>query len=375
MTHLLVTNDYPPKVGGIQNYLWELYRRLPAEEFAILTTPYAGTEQFDRDAGYHIERFRRFWLSPTPDVRRHIETMVKEIGASLVLFDPAVPVGHLGPSLSVPYGVFLHGAEVTVPARIPGARSAFARTLNRSSLVVSASNYALGEAERLVGRPLNSVYVPPGVDVDRFVPLTPLQRREVRIRHGLDPSAPLLVSVSRLVPRKGMDRLIEASTVLAREFLKLQTLIIGTGREEDRLQKLIDKNRAPVKLLGRVADEDIAPLVGAADVFSMLCGVRWGGLEQEGFGIVFLEAAAAGVAQVAGDSGGAGEAVADGLTGHIVDPRNLDEVVTSLRQLLTSPDDRVRMGVAARQRAVAEFSYDLLAERLFEAITRQAEQS
>jgi len=368
-THLLVTNDYPPKVGGIQNYLWELYRRMPPASVGVLTTPYVGAAAFDASQGYRIERFKRFWLTPTAEVRTHIETMVERLDASFVLFDPAFPVGCLGPSLSVPYGLIVHGAETTVPARLPAAKSVFAKTLSEASLVVSASNYALSEAQRLVNQDLPTVYVPPGVDVDRFLPLDEEERQATRTRHGLHPTNPLIVSVSRLVPRKGMDRLIEASVRLAPEFPGLETVIIGGGRDEQRLRRMITRHRAPVRLLGRVPDEDMPALVGCADVFAMLCRIRWGGLEQEGFGIVFLEAAAAGVAQVAGASGGASEAVADGSTGLIVkEPNSTDHAVDALRTLLADAAMRTRMGTAARERAVAEFSYDLLAQRLLHAV-------
>jgi len=373
-THLLVTNDYPPKLGGIQNYLWELYRRMPAEAFGVLTTPYEGAEAFDAAQAYRVERFKRFWLSPTAEVRNHIEDMVSRIGASFVLFDPAVPVGYLGPSLSVPYGLILHGAETTVPARLPAARAAFAKTLSGASLVVSASNYALSEAQRIVDQDLPTVYVPPGVDVQRFVPLDEPARVATRERHGLHPVNPLIVSVSRLVPRKGMDRLIEATARLAPEFPGLETVIIGGGRDESRLRRMIARHNAPVRLLGRVSDEDIPSLVGCADVFAMLCRIRWGGLEQEGFGIVFLEAAAAGIPQVAGASGGAAEAVVDGSSGLIVkDPNSTTHAVEALRTLLANAEMRTRMGLAGRSRAVAEFSYDLLSERLFAAVSKHTE--
>jgi phosphatidylinositol alpha-1,6-mannosyltransferase len=120
-----------------------------------------------------------------------------------------------------------------------------------------------------------------------------------------------------------------------------------------------------VTFLGRVPNEDLPRLYGCADVYAMLCRNRWAGLEQEGFGIVFVEAAACGVAQVAGDSGGAAEAVADGETGIVVhNPEDVDEVAAAFGALLDDPVRRVEMGRAARERAVREFSYDILADRL-----------
>jgi phosphatidylinositol alpha-1,6-mannosyltransferase len=141
--------------------------------------------------------------------------------------------------------------------------------------------------------------------------------------------------------------------------------ISGGGRDEERLRKLTTELDAPVRFLGRVSNDDLPRLYGCADIYSMLCRNRWGGLEQEGFGIVFVEAAACGVPQVAGDSGGAAEAVADGETGIVVRrPEDLDEVVAAYTALLDDPARRREMGIAARRRAVTEFSYDVLAERL-----------
>lgn len=370
MSHLLVTNDFPPKVGGIQNYLWELWRRLPPEEFAVFTTPYAGAKNFDRDQDFAINRFRRFFLSPTPDVRREVVRQRDAINAALTIFDPAVPVGALGPQLGSPYGVVLHGAEVNVPARVPMLRSPLRQTLDGSSLIISASNWATVEAERLVGRPLDAVYVPPGVDIGRFRPLTPAERQATRRKHGLPTDGPVIISVSRLVPRKGMDRLIDASVELRRRHPNLQTVIVGSGRDERRLIKKISSSQAPVTLLGRVEDDELPALIGAADVFAMLCRNRWAGLEQEGFGIVFVEAAAAGIPQVAGRSGGANEAVIDGETGIIVDkPQSVAEVTNAIDALLRDPDRRIHMGVASRRMAVSSFDYDVLARHLHGAIT------
>ncbi|HZB71402.1 MAG TPA: glycosyltransferase family 4 protein, partial [Acidimicrobiales bacterium] len=181
----------------------------------------------------------------------------------------------------------------------------------------------------------------------------------------------VVVSLSRLVPRKGMDVLIEAAARLAPERQDLVVAIGGSGRDRKRLDRLIERTGAPVRMLGRVPDDDLPALYGCADVYAMLCRNRWAGLEQEGFGIVFLEAAACGVPQVAGSSGGAAEAVDDGTTGLVVgDPGDPAAVAVALAALV---DDGARgrtMGAAARHRAETEFSYDVLAERLAGVLSR-----
>ena len=371
MTHLLVTNDFPPKVGGIQAYLWELWRRLDPATFVVLTaSSHPDAAVFDAEQaqrGVRIERVHQRVLVPTPGLVTRIRDTARRVGAGLVVLDPAFPLGLVGPRLGMPYAVLLHGAEVAIPGRLPVSRSLLAHVLRHSSLVVSAGGYPAAEAGRAVrGRGLPPVLeVPPGVDLGRFVPLGDEERARARADLGLPGSGPLVASVSRLVPRKGMDVLIDASVMLAERFEGLTVAIAGRGRDAERLAGRVAETGAPVRLLGGVSDEDLPRLVGAADVFAMLCRNRWMGLEQEGFGIVFVEAAAAGVAQVAGASGGAGEAVEDGVTGVVVRrPTEAGRVARAIADLLADPEGRRAMGVAARRRAEASFDYDLLAPRL-----------
>ncbi|MDH3678469.1 MAG: glycosyltransferase family 4 protein [Acidimicrobiia bacterium] len=372
--HVLVTNDFPPKVGGIQNYLWELWRRLPPDSFAVYTTPYAGAVTFDAQQRYRIERSPEPFVGPYPWLVERLNRFVDEVNAELVVLDPAVPLGALGRRLDRPYAVVLHGAEVTVPARLPLARRVLASTLRSATLVIAAGQYALDEAERCAGRPLPSVVIPPGVDSERFRPFPDDRSRAVaRARFGVGDDDFLIAAVSRLVPRKGLDVLVRASAELSARLAArpapgaaaVQVLIGGDGRHRRRLERLITATGAPVRLLGRLADDDVAELYAAADAMAMLCHDRWFGLEQEGFGIVFLEAAAAGVPQIAGRSGGAHEAVANGVTGLVLDdPHDERAVAAAAESLARDPVTRSRLGSAARARAIAEFSYDQLAERL-----------
>lgn len=367
--HLLVSNDFPPKVGGIQSYLWELWRRLPAEAVAVHTTPYAGAGQFDAEQSFAITRSRESVLLPTPMVSRRVERLAEVHGAELVIWDPALPVGHAAHRVHRPYAVVLHGAEVTVPGRLPGTRQLLRRVLRGASLVICAGRYSAAEAERAAGHPLPTVIVSPGVDIDRFRPLDTSERSTVRRELGLPVDAPLVVSVSRLVPRKGMDTLVRAASRLSKRIPDAVVAIAGSGRDRARLEGLVATTGAPVRLLGRVPDELLPGLYGAGDVFSMSCRSRWAGLEQEGFGIVFVEAAAAGVPAVAGDSGGSAEAVADGETGLVVRrPGDSLRVAEALGDLIDDESRRLEMGRRARARAEAEFSYDVLAARLREGL-------
>jgi phosphatidylinositol alpha-1,6-mannosyltransferase len=370
--HLLVTNDYPPKVGGIQSYLWELWRRLPSDSFAVYTTPYKGADQFDQAQNHHIERSPEPVLLPYPWLVKRINERAKALDCDLIVLDPAVPVGLIGPSLDLPYAVVLHGAEVTVPGRLPVTRQLLNRVLSHAEFAIAAGGYPAEEARRSLGRELPIVSIPPGVDPERFSPVDPSRKDEVRERYGLSAGNQLVLSVSRLVPRKGMDTLIEAAALMAQDPASgagIDFAIAGSGRESRRLQKLIDRTDAPVRLLGRVPDDDLPALYGAADLFAMLCRSRWGGLEQEGFGIVFLEAAAAGTPQLARRSGGSAEAVLDGVTGRVLDtdvePAGVADAITSM---LGDSEALAAMADASRKRASQEFGYDHLAASLDAAL-------
>jgi phosphatidylinositol alpha-1,6-mannosyltransferase len=369
MKHLLVTNDFPPKIGGIQSLLWEWWRRLPPDSFAVLTSPYEGSSDWDAEQPFHIERIKEKVLLPRPKMVRQINEMANRVGADFVVLDPAVPLGIVGPYLDLPYYVVLHGAEVTVPGSLPGSRAVLGRVLRNAEHVIAAGGYPAREAIRAARRDLPVTIVPPGVDTARFIPLTQEQKDDARNRWGIELDAEMILGLSRLVPRKGFDTVIKAVSELAVDHPKIKLVIAGKGRDRKRLERLASKLAAPVQFLGRVPDEDLPALYGSADVMSMMCRNRWLGLEQEGFGIVFLEAASCGVPQVAGESGGAAEAVVDGVTGRVMaEPKDASATARAINSLLNSPSDRAAMGIASRDRAVAEFSYDFLARRLGDAL-------
>ncbi|HZU79688.1 MAG TPA: glycosyltransferase family 4 protein [Acidimicrobiales bacterium] len=373
-THLLVTNDFPPKVGGIQVYLWELWRRLDPSSYAVYSaSSHPDAAAFDAEQatrGVRIRRDRAGLLFPTPQLVRAVRRYAEEVGASLLVVDPALPLGLAAPAFGIPYAVVLHGAEVTVPGRLPGTKQLLAHVLRHARLAICAGGYPAAEGRRAAGRHMPPVVqVPPGVDTARFAPLHDEERAAARRRLGVAPDDLLVVSVSRLVPRKGMDVLVDATATLAPSFPHLQVLIGGDGRDRVRLAAKVADTAAPVRLVGRISDEDLPSVYGAADLFVMACRDRWLGLEQEGFGIVFLEAAAAGVPQIAGRSGGADEAVEHGVTGLVVDdPGDAAAVADAMRTLLTDAGLRRSMAEAGRRRAVGSFGYDQLARRLAAAL-------
>lgn len=362
-------NDFPPKLGGIQSYVWELVRRLPPQETVVFTTPHPAAAAFDAEQPFRVVRSRSKVLWPNRAQARQINALAESVGAGLIVLDPPMPLGLLYRWLTRPYAVVLHGGVVG-QARNPLLRPRLRRVLGNARHIVSAGQFAADEAVRAAGRALPPVTViPPGVDSVRFHSLDDDERAKARSQFGLPPDARIVGSVSRLVPRKGMDVLIEAAARLAPGHPDVVVAIAGEGRDRARLERLVRSTGAPVRLVGRVDERQLAAFYGCLDVFAMLCRNRWLGLEQEGFGIVFMEAAACGVPQVAGDSGGSADAVDDGVTGIVVGrPRDVTEVTAAIGRLLDDGTQRIAMGAAARTRAVEQFDYDRLAARLDEVL-------
>ncbi|HEY1825273.1 MAG TPA: glycosyltransferase family 4 protein [Acidimicrobiales bacterium] len=366
--HLLVTNDFPPKTGGIQTYLHELWRRLEPGRAAVLTaSSHESAASFDETSEIVIERVRASTLFfPSWRAYRSIEAAIARHDPELVLLDPAWPLGLLGPRLSRPFGVVLHGAEVTIPSRIPLVASSLRYVLRRARVAICAGPFPEREARRNSAETLCPVIqVPPGADTSLYRPLTPEERRAERERLGFDDGQFLVASWSRLVPRKGFDTLIRASAQLSSHYPSLHVLIGGRGRDRARLERLATKLGAPVTFLGFVPESSQPQWIGACDLMVMNCRSRWLGLEQEGFGIVFIEAAAAGLAAVAGRSGGSHDAVLDEETGFVTEnPRSVHDLARIIARLIDDAELRRRVAAHALEAARFEFNWDFLAREL-----------
>jgi phosphatidylinositol alpha-1,6-mannosyltransferase len=272
----------------------------------------------------------------------------REFRAEAVLFGAPHPltaaIPRLKRELGIPVGVLCHGAEVTIPAAIPGLRSWLRRILRKADVVFTVSRFTQGRLARLTGREV--VVVRAGVAVDVFTPPAEPPRN--------DP--PIVGCVSRFVPRKGQDRLIAAAEILRRRGIGVELLIVGSGRNERRLRRLAARTVVPVRFEIGVPWKQLAALYRSMDIFCMPCRSRWGGLEVEGLGLVFLEAAAAGLPVLAGSSGGAPETVAPGETGYVV--HSVSDIVTGLEMLLADPDRAREMGLKGRSRVVDEYVWE-----------------
>jgi phosphatidylinositol alpha-1,6-mannosyltransferase len=362
---LLVTNDYPPRVGGIQRTLEALAKELPPERVSVLAPAWAGTATFDEAAPYRILRQPESFLWPTPEVARRVRRAVEETGAEVVLFGASYPLALLGPGLAragTPYLAAAHGFEYWLSIA-PGTHALMRRATSLASRVpVMCSEFIARRVRTAVPKhvPVSVLY--PGADLEIFRPDLPTA--DLRERHGVG-DRPLVVCVSRLVARKGQDVLILAMERIRRRVPGAVLLIVGGGPYLRTLERLAAGAPAgSVVFSGQVSEEDLPRYYAAGDVFAMPCRSRLGGLEVEGWGNVFIEAAACGRPVVVGDSGGAPEALVDGETGLLVDGTDVDRVADAVADLLTDPPRSAAMGAAGRARVERDHAWPRIAERL-----------
>jgi phosphatidylinositol alpha-1,6-mannosyltransferase len=361
---LLVTNDFPPRVGGIQRMLEALVRQLPAERIAVLCPHHDGAEAFDAHVPYRVFRQPERFLWPTPDVARRVVEAAARFEAQVVAFGAVYPLALLGPRLArlgLPYVAIAHGFEYWL-SLAPGTHALMRRATGRASRVAACSGFIARVVRTAVPDrvPVSVLY--PGADVDVFRPDLPFE--DLKERHGLG-GRPLAVCVSRLVPRKGQDVLIRAMAEIVRRVPEAALLIVGDGPYRGRLEAMA--REAPpgsVVLAGEVSEAELPRYYRAGDVFAMPCRNRLGGLEVEGWGIVFVEAAACGRPVVAGDSGGAREALVDGETGLLVDGTDVGAVADAVASLLADPERARAMGVAGRARVERSFTWSRAAAQL-----------
>jgi phosphatidyl-myo-inositol dimannoside synthase len=362
---LVVTNDYPPRVGGIQRTLEALVSRFPPDRVAVWCPSADGASSFDAEAPYRVFRQPEGFLWPTPDVRRRVHDAAGAFGAEAVLFGATYPLALVGPSLAeagTPYLAAAHGFEYWLSIA-PGTHALMRRATSRAAGVpVMCSAFVARVVRTAVpaGVPVSVMY--PGADLERFRP--DLAHEDLRATHGVG-GRPLVVCVSRLVARKGQDVLIRAMPRIRRRVPDAALLIVGAGPYEDRLRRLAARaDPGSVVFVGQVSEADLPRYYRAADVFAMPCRNRLGGLEVEGWGNVFVEAAACGRPVVVGDSGGASESVVPGRTGLLVDGSNVEEVAEAVGSLLEDPARAEAMGMAGRARVEASFDWSRPAGQL-----------
>ena len=364
-TTLLVTNDFPPRVGGIERTLGALVAALPPDRVGVFCPSTGDPTRYDADAAFPVFRQPERSLWPTRNVGRRVRAAARELGAEVVLFGATYPLALLGPGLAedgYPYVAAAHGFEYWLSIA-PGTHAAIRRATSRASRVAVMCSAFIARTVRTAvpaDVPVSVLY--PGADTERFRP--DLETGTIRSALGVG-DRPLVVCVSRLVPRKGQDVLIRAMGSIRGRVAGATLLIVGEGPYRAKLRSMAAT--APpgsVIFAGEVSEEDLPGYYTVGDVFAMPCRTRGAGLEVEGWGNVFIEAAACGRPVVVGDSGGAPESLVDGETGLCVDGRRVDAVADAVATLLADPGLARKMGEAGRARVVRAHTWPAVAGRL-----------
>ncbi|CAL9412374.1 GDP-mannose-dependent alpha-(1-6)-phosphatidylinositol monomannoside mannosyltransferase [Streptomyces sp. enrichment culture] len=372
---LIVTNDFPPRPGGIQAFLHNMALRLDPERVVVYASTWKRTREgleataaFDAEQPFIVVRDRTTMLLPTPAATRRAVGLLREHGCTSVWFGAAAPLGLMAPALrragAERIVATTHGHEAGW-AQLPAARQLLRRIGESTDTITYLGEYTRSRIARALTpqAAARMVQLPPGVDEKTFHPGS--GGDEVRARLGLT-DRPVVVCVSRLVPRKGQDTLIRAMPAILAAEPDAVLLIVGGGPYEKDLRRLaVDTGvAASVRFTGSVPWSELPAHYGAGDVFAMPCRTRRGGLDVEGLGIVYLEASATGLPVVAGDSGGAPDAVLDGETGWVVPGTSPADTADRVTTLLADPELRASMGRRGREWVEEKWRWDLLADEL-----------
>lgn len=368
---LLVSNDFPPRVGGIQAYLRELVAALPSEEIAVYAPDWPGAATFDARLPFPVLRHPGRLMLPWPPVLRRAGAALHELNCETVWFGAAAPLALLGPALRRAGArrvvASSHGHEVGW-AMVPPGRSALRRIGTDADVITVVSRYTRRRVSSAFGPQAALELLPPGVDSRTFQP-DPGAREEIRARHGLG-GAPVVLCVSRLVTRKGQDVLIRALPAIRRQVPGARLLLVGDGPRRGALRRLAQACdvAGAVVCAGPVPWPELPAYYAAGDVFAMPCRTRGKGLDVEGLGLVFLEAASTGLPVVVGDSGGARETVRPGQTGERVDGRDVAAVARTVATLLGDPARAASMGRSGRRWMQQEWTWSQRAATLLRSL-------
>ncbi len=365
---LIVTNDFPPRTGGIESFVLAMASRMPPESVVVHTARQDGDSAFDATLPFEVVRDRSPIMLPTPAIARRSAALARSRGCDRVWFGAAAPLALMAPTLRragvTRFVATTHGHEIWW-STVPGARRLLRAIGERTDVLTYLGEYC---RER-IARPLTPaararmVQLTPGVDDTVYRP--DCGGQAVRERHGLV-GRPVVVCISRIVPRKGQDVLVRAMPELKRLVPGVALLLVGDGPHRGAIEKLVATLGLSddVVLAGRVPWAETPAYYDAGDVFCMPTRTRLWGLEPEALGICYLEAAATGLPVVAGDSGGAPDAVLDGENGYVVDGRSPSAVAARCAELLLDPVLSQRFGVRGRAWVAQRWRWDDLAARL-----------
>ncbi|MCU1675490.1 MAG: alpha-(1-2)-phosphatidylinositol mannosyltransferase [Frankiales bacterium] len=363
---LVVTNDFPPRQGGIQSFVAGVLEQFDPAEVVVYTSSYDGDSTYDEAAPYPIIRDRSSMLLPTRRVTARAVDVLRQHGCDAVWFGAAAPLGLMAPALRRAGARRLvgttHGHEIGWAA-LPGARQMLRRIGRNVDVVTYLGEYTRARLARALPAGVRLEQLTPGVDVTRF--RSDVDGTAVRERYGLQ-GRRVVVCVSRLVPRKGQDVLIDAWPAVRSAVPDAALLLVGGGSEQDALEKRAAERGVAesVVVTGGVPYRELPAHFAAGDVFAMPCRTRWRGFDVEGLGIVYLEASATGLPVIAGDSGGAPDAVLPGETGVVVDGTDVDATAGAMIALLTDTARATAMGQRGRAWVEERWQWHQIAERL-----------
>ena len=353
---LVVTNDLPPRRGGIQTFVHEILRRLDPDSFAVFGPAESGSAAFDASAGYEVHRYSGSVI-PTPRVAKAVAEVAAATGAGQIMLSSGMPNAYLIPLLrrhDLPTAlVITHGNEAGW-AQLPGGR-ALVQPLNGARVVTYLGDFTYRILSRYI-QPADKLHrLSPGVDTDRFSPDS--GGVDFRRRHHLS-NVFVIGTLTRLVPRKGVDLLIRALPYVRRAVPDAHVLVAGDGPHRRELENLARQLSVDDRVVfaGSVPESELPAAYDAMDVFALPTHTRRWGVDVEGLGIVFLEASAAGVPILVGDSGGSVDAVQDGVTGNLIGT-NPEAIAAEIVELARDEAQRREMGARGRQWMVDEWQW------------------
>lgn len=367
---LVITNDFPPRVGGINYYVDHIVRRFPAGEVTILAPAWHGSAAFDAEYPHEVVRWTSTRLLPTRPVLERALDLVRTVRPDLVLFGAALPFALLGPAIlrrtGTPYASFTHGMEIGW-GRVPVGRSLVGKIGRDAILLTTVSEWCRDVVRQAVGPRTRIELLPPGIDQRLFHP--EVSDTEVRERYGLG-DAPVVCCVSRAVLRKGQDQVIRALPRIAAAVPGVRFLVVGSGPSEEHLWRLARSRGVADRVVfaGEVPYRDLPAHFRAGNVFAMPCRSRFVGMEVEALGAVYLQAYAVGRPCVVGSSGGAPEAAFGGEAGVVVDGTNVGAVGDAIIDLLRDPERAAKLGAAGAERVHRDLTWDAVATRLHDLL-------
>ncbi|MDQ6686748.1 MAG: glycosyltransferase family 4 protein [Actinomycetota bacterium] len=363
---LVLTNDFPTRWGGIETFVRSLCDGFDPAALTVYTSAMPGAQEYDATLPFAVHRDPTSMLLPTPAVSRRVTRVLRESGSDRVVFGASAPLGLLAPALRAAGAERLvgltHGHEVWW-ARSPGTRQALRRIGEGTDTLTYVSDWCRDRIAPALSpaAAARMARLSPGADVDRFWP--GCGGAEIRSELGLAADEPVAVCAARLIPRKGQDTLVAAWPRVLESVPAARLLLIGDGPYRRRLERAAAPLGDRVLFAGDVHPR-VPAYLDAGDVFVMPCRTRRASLEAEAFGIVFLEAAACGLPVVVGGSGGAPETVAEGSTGYVVPPRDIEALAGRIAGLLNDPDRARAMGAAGRERVTRAWTWSHAQQRL-----------